>query len=129
MVPAPHPSARRPALLLDLPCLKQEAGAAICDALLDYYLPNQAQRERAHRDLLVRDGVKDGSRLGLPPVTVAAAVGSASKSGGINDRGGAESSGGSDREGAGGQDGDGRDDDDDVSFSLPMLKWTFLPID
>ncbi len=38
---------------------------AICDALLDYYLPNQVQRERAHRDLMARDGLKDSSRLGL----------------------------------------------------------------
>ena len=37
---------------------------AICDALLDYYLPNQVQRERAHRDLMARDGIKD-SRLGM----------------------------------------------------------------
>ncbi|CAM9876303.1 unnamed protein product, partial [Ectocarpus sp. 12 AP-2014] len=42
----------------------QEAGVAICDALLDYYLPNPAQRERAHSDLMARDGI-EGSRLGL----------------------------------------------------------------
>ncbi|CAM9668975.1 unnamed protein product [Ectocarpus sp. 4 AP-2014] len=42
----------------------QEAGVAICDALLDYYVPNQAQRERAHSDLMARDGI-EGSRLGL----------------------------------------------------------------
>ena len=35
---------------------------------MDYYLPNQAQREQAYRDLFARDGIKAGVEdLGLPP--------------------------------------------------------------
>lgn len=53
-----------------LSCPTQEAGVAICDSLLDYYLPNQAQREQAYRDLLARDGVEvdvEVESIGLSP--------------------------------------------------------------
>lgn len=111
---------------------KQEAGVAICDALLDYYLPNQVQRERAHRDLMARDGIKE-SRLGLykfnptpqNDTAVAAAVadgGGRSPTGGDNNNGERDedtaSSGGGGMAGNGReeQDEEGRDVDDDVSF-------------
>lgn len=118
---------------------------AICDALLDYYLPNQVQRERAHRDLMARDGIKE-SRLGLfkfsptpqNDTVVAAAV---TAGGGRPPADGGDINGGERREGSasnggGGisgngreeQDGEGRDVDDDVSIqgkrytsALPMV--------
>lgn len=99
---------------------------AICDALLDYYLPNQVQRERAHRDLMARDGLQ-GSRLGLVKTptmdgTIIAAV-VAGAGGGVsagvdNNSGGREEAGvrGSETgDGRGEKDGEGRDVDDDVS--------------
>lgn len=105
---------------------QQEAGVAICDALLDYYLPNQAQRERAHRDLMVRDGLHE-SRLGLmktPAVdgTIVAAVVDGAESG-VSAAAAANNSGGRDEAGVRGEagdergekDGEGRDIDDDVS--------------
>lgn len=112
--------------------VKQEAGVAICDALLDYYLPNQVQRERAHRDLMARDGIKE-SRLGLfkykpttqnDPVVAAAVTAGGGRSPTGGDNGSGERSEGSTSNGGGGisgngreeQDGEGRDVDDDVSF-------------
>lgn len=104
----------------------QEAGVAICDALLDYYLPNQVQRERAHRDLMTRDGLQE-SRLGLTKTPtmngaiVAAAV--TGKAGGVsaaadNSSGGRDDAGVrgiGNGDGGGDKDGEGRDVDDDVS--------------
>lgn len=99
---------------------------AICDALLDYYLPNQAQRERAHRDLMARDGLTDGGGVGLPvPLTVAPAVSSTvgtagGRTGGRESGGGGGEGGGRDVNGIGESTGgvqgsEGRDDDDEVS--------------
>lgn len=53
------------ALFLSRWHLLQEAGVAICDALLDYFMPSQAQRDRAHRELLVRDRIGE-SNIKLP---------------------------------------------------------------
>lgn len=88
---------------------------AICDALLDYYLPNQAQRQHATRDLLTRDCVEEvvGISLGIASTTVTVAIGSAVSPGGENGEANG-GGGGVDGEGSG-QDGEGRDDDDDVS--------------
>lgn len=99
---------------------------AICDALLDYYLPNQVQRERAHRDLMARDGLQE-SRLGLlkTPTSdgrvvaaVVAGVGGGVSGAAGNNSGGRDEAGvrGSEPgEGRGEKDGEGRDVDDDVS--------------
>lgn len=99
---------------------------AICDALLDYYLPNQAQRERAHRDLMARDGLQE-SRVGFlktstPDDTIVAAVVSGAdgrsstaaetnsgESGDVGERGSGTG------DGSGDKDGEERDVDDDVS--------------
>lgn len=120
--------------------MAQEAGVAICDALLDYYLPNQAQRERAHRDLMARDGI-EGSRLGLlnmPPPNGTIFADAVSGGGGsdVEPSADGESNGGRgvDRSnvggcGAAGDEGgaqgmEGLDVDDDVSF-LFMSLFTF----
>lgn len=104
---------------------------AICDALLDYYLPNQAQRERAHRDLMARDGLNESKLglIGMPPAdsafvdaVVAGGAGCnvgrpTGNDGNINERGEGTDGGGV-RGIAGcqrrGQDGEERDVDDDV---------------
>ena len=92
---------------------------AICDALLDYYLPNQAQRQRAHRDLMARDGVAEGrgAALTMAPPTISPAGGrvavSSSGRGVDGGAGGSCTSGGGDGNLAG-QDGEERDVDDDV---------------
>lgn len=111
----------------------QEAGVAICDALLDYYLPNQVQRERAHRDLMARDDI-EGSRLGLlnmpPPNRTIFATAAASGGGGsdVEPSADGESTGGSGvgrsnvggcgaaGEESGAQGMEGLDVDDDVSL-------------
>lgn len=87
--------------------------------MLDYFLPLQAQRERAHRDLLVRDGIEESARsLGLPSPTVTVAAASPSMDGGGGASNGmtesAESGG---NEGGVLQDSDDRDADDDVRFT------------
>ena len=90
---------------------------AICDALLDYYLPNQAQRERAHRDLMARDGVsEERGGLTMAPPTIAPAVGRIAISSEGRD-GGAEGSCTRADENERRQDGEARDVDDDVSFN------------
>eukprot|EP00752_Nemacystus_decipiens_P005218 g4737.t1 len=103
----------------------QEAGVAICDALLDYYLPNQVQRERAHRDLMTRDGLQE-SRLGLVKTpamngAIAAAVvagaGDGISAAAESDSDGRDEAGVRDSEtgdGRGDEDGERRDVDDDV---------------
>lgn len=109
---------------------------AICDALLDYYVPNHAQRERAHRDLAVKNvSGNAGLVIGLlstPPADADAVATSAAgcdvdgghssdsgRAGGINGGEGGEEEGEEKRQGeAGGgghQSSEPRDADDDVS--------------
>lgn len=81
---------------------------AFCDALLDYYMPNQAQRDRAYRELLRRQYMGGGNvRL---PARVPAADGDAD--------GAEEVGGGGDRNDGAEEMGDvhdsERDADDDV---------------
>lgn len=103
------------------PTALQEAGVAICDALLDYYMPNQAQRERAYRELLSRD-CAEGNVMDLPGrLPVARVEGSGAEDANVEvvNAGGEEESNRSHDE-VEVEEGDGRDADDDVS-EVPCL--------
>lgn len=84
--------------------------------MLDYYMPNQAQRERAYRELLSRDYCTEGNVVELPgrlPVARVEGSGADNANGEVISASVEEES--SSRDKVEVEQGDGRDADDDVS--------------